>query len=520
MREPRVLLVYPPNQLMDIETPRPDGSLGPLYLAGALREIGIEPDLVDMAVGTEEDTLEDTFFRRVMQPNGLTRIGMSWSRIRELFERGYYDILAINSNFTPQTNMAFKVAKIAKQVNPETLVISGGINARHLASRFFATGNFDLICTTDGEKVIQEIATRFKNGQALAGIPGTIVSHDGKLYPTKAGPILENLDELPFPAYDLLPFTKYEKIASAHGVNITGKLHRYAPIMTSRGCPFQCTYCHVSMGRFDRDPMAGNIDNLRLKSVPRVLQEIEILRGLGVTKLFFEDDSLLAKKKRVAEIFRALRTMGLEIADVNGVNLVHLSKPGPGGKLVPDVEFMELLHSSGFTQIVFPVESGSQRILKKYATDKLDHERLDVVELVKDAVRIGILCPVNMMIGFPHETEEEMMMSVNLAKRLIDAGAPYVTPFIPIPFPGCKLHTDALHCREEGCVGWHIRPDYGTDTFNWKNGVMVNTTVPRERIIEIRDKMWREVNPPEHVAQRLQDSIGAGRWTYNYDDEG
>lgn len=512
MREPKVLFIYPPNQLMDIETPRPDGSLGPLYLAGALRQIGIEPDLVDMAVGTDEDSLESTFYRRVMQSNDLTRIGMSWERIRQLFERGRYDIVAINSNFTPQTRMAFKVAKIAKEVNRDTLVISGGINARHLANRFFATGNFDLICTTDGEKVIQEIVDRFRNGQELAGIPGTIVRSDGKTYPTPAGPILQNLDELPMPAFDLLPFHKYEKIASAHGVNITGKLHRYAPIMTSRGCPFQCDFCHVSMGRFNRDPMSGNIDNLRLKSVPRVLQEIEILRGLGVTKLFFEDDSLLAKKKRVAEVFTALRTMELEIADVNGVNLVHLSKP-EGGKLIPDKDFMELLYGSRFTQIVFPVESGSQRILKKYATDKLDHEKMDVVKLVKVAREIGILCPINMMIGFPDETEAEMIMSVEMAKRLIEVGVPYVTFFIPIPFPGSKLHTDAL------CDG-NIRPDYDTDTFNWKNGVMENTVVPRERIIEIRDWAWRTVNPPEHVAQRLQDSIGAGRWTYNFEEEG
>lgn len=518
MREPKVLFIYPPNQLMNIETARPDGSLGPLYLAGALRQIGIEPELLDMTVGTEEDTLENTFYRGVVQSNNLIKIGMSWERIRSLFERGQYDIVAINSNFTPQTKMAFKVAKIAKEVNPKTLVISGGTNARHLANRFFTTGDFDLICTTDGEQVIQEVVERFRNGQRLPGIPGTKVLSEGKIYPTPAGPILQNLDELPFPAYSLLPFTKYERIASAHGVNIAGKLRRYAPIMTSRGCPFQCEYCHISLERFGRSQISGDVGNLRLKSVKRVLQEIEILRGLGVTKLFFEDDSLLAKMARVKEIFTALLTMGLTIADVNGVNLVHLCKPTVGGKLTPNVEYMQLLYDAGFQQIVFPVESGSQRILKKYATDKLDHERMDVIELVRAAVRIGILCPVNMMIGFPHETEEEMMVSVDMAKRLIDAGAPYVTFFIPIPFPGCKLHTDALRCPD--CRGSHLSPDYDTDIFNWKNGVMVNTTVPIERTIEIRDWAWETVNPPEHVAQRLQDSIGARRWTYNYDNEG
>src|SRR3989338_5155517 len=170
MREPKVLLAYPPNQLMDIETPRPDGSLGPLYLAGALRQIGVEADLVDMTVGTEGDTLENTFNRRVIQSNGLTRICMSWNRIREFLGKKQYDIVALSSIFTPQTRMVFKVAEIAREVNPQTVIISGGVNARNLPQRLFATRNFDLICNTEGEIVIKEIVERFRSNQDLRGI--------------------------------------------------------------------------------------------------------------------------------------------------------------------------------------------------------------------------------------------------------------------------------------------------------------------------------------------------------------
>lgn len=518
MREPKVLLTYPPNQLMDIETPRPDGSLGPLYLAGALRQIGIEPDLVDMAVGTNEDTLETTFFRRVMQSNGLVRIGMSWERIRQLLERGHYDIVAINSNFTPQTRMALKVAEIAKRVNPETLVIAGGVNARILWPRFMNTGHFDLICMTEGEKPIQEIARRFMNGTTYEGIDGTIYFRDGKPQINRAreDTIFIDLDELPIPAWDKLPFQKYERIDAPHGVDLTGTHYRYAPIMTSRGCPFQCSYCHISEERFSRGELSGNIGNLRLKSVKRVIQEVDILRSLGAKKLFIEDDSALAKKPRVKEYFTLIRDYGFTIAGVNGVNLVHTLQKTKSGILEPDLDYLRLFHDSGFRQIVCPVESGSQRILDRYATAKLNLASMDVVKLIRTMHEIGIICPVNMMIGFPHETEEEMMMSVELAKRLIDAGADYVTWFIVIPFPGCQLHSEALICPD--CKGTHLPRDFDPDIFNWKRPVMINTTVPPERIEEIRDWAWRTVNPSEHVAQRLQNSIGAGRWTYNYED--
>jgi len=514
MREPKVLLIYPPNQLMPVETPRTDGSLGPLYLAGALRTIGIEADLVDATLGTDEDRLEDTFYKKVKQKNGLIRIGMSWTRIKQHIAKEQYNIVAIHSNFTPQTKMACRVARIAKEVNPETLVIAGGINARALPHWFFGDHTVDLICTTEGEKVIIEIAKRWMQQEPLNNIPGTMYRKGMAIIsvPAEYDTFCTNLDDLPIPAWDKLPFDKYDATEAPPGVPLVGAGLRYANLMTSRGCPFQCGYCHISTERFGRNPLSGNIGELRKKSVKRVLQEIEILKFLGVKRIFIEDDSLLADKKRIVEMFTLIGSMGLTIADVNGVNLVHFLMREKGtGKLIPDREYMEFLHHAGMRQIVFPVESGSQRILDKYATaklrlyDKTGNSVMDVIALTRLAVRIGIACPVNIMIGFPDETEEEMMQSVELARKLIDAGAPYVTFFIPIPFPGSQLYDIAIR-------GGHLQPDFDPDIMNWKNGVMQNTTVPVERIVEIRDWASETVNPPAHVAKRLQESIGGSRW--------
>lgn len=494
--------MYPPNQLMSVEMPRPDGSLGLLYLAGALREVGIEADVLDVSVGTDEDSLEDTFYRSVLQPNGLIRVGMSWKRLEEHLGRKQYDLVGINANFTAQTNMAFKVAEIAKKVNPKTFVLAGGVNARNLWPRFLKNGNFDMVSLTEAEKTIVKLVY---DGDRNDYVDGTVSFKNGEatVYPVKVTTIHDNLDDLPMPAFDKLPLDKYERIASPHGIDLThGKNSRYAPLMTSRGCPFQCTYCHVSMERFNRG-IAGNIGELRLKSVRRVLEEIDILQSLGVKKIWIEDDSLLAKKSRVQQIFSAITGRGLTIADVNGVNLVHLLTR-IDGKLEPDREFMELLYGAGLQQIVFPIESGSQRILDTYATSKLNLDSMDVVKLMKVAREVGIVAPVNIMIGFPDETETEMQTSIDLAQRLIDVGATYVTFFLPIPFPGSQLYDMAIR---DG----HLSPDFDPDTMNWKNGVLENTTVPRERIIDIRDQAWKKVNPSEYIAKRIQQSIGA-RW--------
>ena len=504
--QPKAVLVYPPNQLMAIEMPRPDGSLGPLYLASALRNAGFEVDLLDASVGSSEDKLIDTFHKRVLLPNNLTRIGMSPDRLREYFAKGGFDIVGISSNFTPQTRMALEVAKIAKEVNPETLVIAGGVNARALSDRFLASRLVDVIVLTEGEKIFVDLVRAWQRNASFDEVGGIRYLRTGLpvTRPVTPDMISNNLDDLPIPAWDLLPFDKYDAINSPHGSIITNQQRRYAPIMTSRGCPFRCTYCHISEER-GADSLAGDIGSLRLKSIDRVMEELKKLLALGVTHLYIEDDSLLAKKARIKDLFHRLTGLGLQISGVNGVNLVHFGIPTSNGRLQPDVEYLEILSGAGFNEIVFPVESGNQRILDKYATAKLHLERLDVIQLVRDAVKTGITCPVNMMIGFPDETKAEMNESVELAKKLIDAGAKYVTFFIPIPFPGSKLYHIAID-------GGHLSPDFDPDMMNWKNAVMKNTAVPPEEVVAFRDWAWETVNTESYKRQRKEKEIGDTRF--------
>ena len=504
---PKVLLVYPPNQLMPIETPRPDGSLGPLYLAGALEDAGFEADILDASVGAVSDDLKNTFYNAVALPNGLIRIGMPVEKIKEFIVRGGYNVVGINSNFTPQTRMALEVAAAVKSIDPDILVIAGGVNARNLAERFLDSGNVDVVCLGEGEKIIVRLVSQWANGGGFDGLSGIMFKQNGAYVKVVVSSLdlITDLDELPLPAWHKLPFNHYDRIASPHGV-IHSDVVRYAPIMTSRGCPFRCLYCHIST---EKEGVSGGIGMLRMKSMERVLQEINILQSLGIKKIYFEDDSLLAKKSRAKIIFKQIMGRDLEIADVNGVNLINFRIKDKNKKWVVDIELMELLKSAGFNQIVFPVESGSQRILDKYATSKLDLSSLDIVELVRAAVKIGVICPINIMIGFPDETEEEMRLSIDLGKKLIDAGAAYCTFFIPIPFPGSKLFEIAI-------TDGYLDKNFDPDIMNWKNAVMKNTAVSPERITELRDAAWREVNTAEHVAMRLKQSIGS-RWRGNED---
>jgi radical SAM superfamily enzyme YgiQ (UPF0313 family) len=493
---------------MDVETPRPDGSLGPLYLAAALEAQGIPTDILDASVGTSEQTLGETFLRVAKQPNGLNRIGMTADDIAAYVSRNDYTDVGIHSNFTPQTNVVFEVARAIKQHSPAVRLHSGGVNARAMRDRFLSTGLFDDICLTEGELIFPQVIRARAAGKPVDSIPGVAYA-PGKLTPVNQSCFPHQIDDLPLPAWDKLPLEKYDAIDSPHGVDVTERrAHRYAPIMTSRGCPFACTYCHISTEKRESS-LTGAIGMRRIHSVERVLAEVDILKNLGVERLFFEDDSLLADKLRVKEIFKRIRDRNLLISNVNGVNLIHFyerSSERPG-KWPIDVEYLEILRDAGFDQIVFPVESGAPRILRMHATNKVIPERMDLVELMSTMTKLGIKAPVNMMLGFPDETEDEIQQSIDLAQRLKDAGAPYITFFIPIPFPGSRLHDIAI---QRG----HLDQNFDPDTMNWKHAVMKNTVVPGPRLEEIRDWANQKVNTESHVRLRLERSVGH-RWRSN-----
>ncbi|MFA5856731.1 MAG: radical SAM protein [Candidatus Pacearchaeota archaeon] len=503
MKNSRVLLIYPPNQLMDIETPRPDGSLGPLYLASSLERNGISTEVLDASVGGKGYSLEDTFYRNIKQENGLTRIGMNFSEIADYVSRNNYNVVGISSNFTPQTNMAINTARAIKESSPNTKIYAGGVNARALNERFLRTGYFDGICLTEGELIFPRLIL-----EGRENTPGIAYIKDNNIItnPVDLSCFPASLDELAMPSWEKLPMDKYSKIASPHGVDVTeSHSKKYAPMMTSRGCVFKCLYCHISSEGKESD--FGNLGKLRTHSIERVINEMDTLKSLGIERIFFEDDTLLAIKPRVKEIFSIAKDKGFSISNVNGVNLINFFKEYSSNKWEIDIDYLNILKQAGFEQVVFPIESGSQRILDKYASGKVKLDRMDLSLLMRTMSDMNIKAPVNLMIGFPDETEEEVKKSIEMGKRMIDSGAPYVTFFIPIPFPGSRLYDMAL-------LNGNLENNFDPDTFNWKRPVMINTNIPRERIEELRDYANEEVNKKEHLKKRLEDSIGY-RWKSN-----
>jgi anaerobic magnesium-protoporphyrin IX monomethyl ester cyclase len=386
VRNPRFLLLYPPLQFAPAEVAKPDGSLSLTYLAGALRVAGYDVAILDCTVGPEGSPLQDSFFNVTPMPSGLRRIGMPIEAIPAV--AASYDVIGLSSIFTPQTTTCLNLIRQIRAAYPEKLIMAGGINARSLRRRFYASG-VDLIAMSEAEETIVRVGRGLEGKEQLSAIPGlAFLDETGEERITQSARVLQDLDELPFPAWDLLPVRQYWKISRPHGGNFTpGKTIRYASLQTSRGCPFHCQYCHISLEQADSPH--GHIGRFRTKSVERVCREFEILKNLGVEHIYLEDDSLFAKKRRAAEIFGLVKGMGFNLLDVNGINICHLHAGQKSGLRV-DTEFIGTLADAGFTFLTLPFESAVQRIIDKYASSKWRVSKVDAKKLIEACANAGI----------------------------------------------------------------------------------------------------------------------------------
>ena len=490
-KKPKFLLIYSPQR----QDPRfgavkPEGSLGLAYLAGALRDNNYEVTILDGCVGNEKHSLRETFYRQTTLPNGMIRAGLSPEEIvAEVVE---FDVIGISAIFTAQTTMVVEILRAITQAYPEKLILLGGINARSQQSLFFDAGA-SIICLSESEWTILEIGERLCQGSRdFSGINGIAWKQTGgqiKRVPTSY--VEQDLDQLPFPAWDMLPLQKYWEIARPHGGGFSRENPvAYAPLMTSRGCPFECDFCHI--GLEGKGSESGNIRKLRLKSHERVMREMAILQSLGVKHFFLEDDSLLGRKRRAMEIFREIIKLKVRLSGVNGINIAHLCSVD-GGKPGIDHALLELMTEAGFDKFMLPVESGSQRIIDTYATGKLNLVRHDIPALIKRTKALGMHIGGNYTFGYPDETLEEMHQTFNLAKAHMDAGLDNANFMIITPFPGTAFYNRVV--RENLFL-----PGVKIDELDWTK-VAIKTLIPKEVLEEMITRGWESVNKPERVSR-------------------
>jgi radical SAM superfamily enzyme YgiQ (UPF0313 family) len=294
-------------------------------------------------------------------------------------------------------------------------VIAGGAHVSAWTDDVIEDLNVDVLAFGEGEETFDEIVTAVSNGGEPVGIKGTAWRVDGG---TEFGPPREpisDLDRLPFPAWDLVRIESYERLPRPGNV----RRNRYMPIFTSRGCPFQCAYCHRTFPK-----------RFRARSAENVLQELTTLaETYGINDIEIHDDAFNLDLTRAKKICKGIieRGLNLSIAFPNGVRSDRL-----------DRELVSLLARAGTTNMGVAVDTASQRLQKRVG-------RLLDIDRVRDAIswakREGITTVGYFMLGFPTETREELEATVRFAE---ESDLLFASFFIVTPYPGTPLWEETV----------------------------------------------------------------------------
>jgi anaerobic magnesium-protoporphyrin IX monomethyl ester cyclase len=368
--------------------------LGVMYLAACLREHG----------NADVRILDIKFSRRPEE------------EIRGQLQAFRPDVVGISA-MTAESFMAHKAAGIARALDPGVPVVMGGPYAASEPDAILADPNVDLAVIGEGEETMLELAEvirsegpGFRRSEVLRRIAGIAFRNEaGELETTPPRPLIQDLDSLPFPAWDLVDLKSYWSIASTSSMGV----RPYFPLFTSRGCPFQCTYCHNIFGK-----------KFRARSAASVLAEIEeIDRRYGVLDFEVFDDVINFDRVRLKEILTGLLARGLHTR----LNLVN----GVRADLL-DEEIILLLKRVGVGEISMGVETASPR-LQKMIKKHLNLEKVD--ENIRIMAGHRMFTRGFFMVGFPTETEEELRATYDFAlqSRLHIAIFSVVTPFKNAP---------------------------------------------------------------------------------------
>jgi anaerobic magnesium-protoporphyrin IX monomethyl ester cyclase len=415
----KILLINPPQTFYaGSEPPAGNLPLGLMYIAAVLQKKGYAVEILDAFMGSD----------CVFQTEGENRtVGMPLEQIKQVIKKCGADIVGIAGPFTCQISNTIQVSNIAKEVNPKSLVVVGGPHVSLLPKEFLDEAySVDVTVIGEGEYTMLEVAEAFEGKRRFSEVLGIAYRESGAVMVNPARPFIENLDELPYPAYELVDMEHY--LNPPKGIGYRSFQSRAISMITSRGCPFNCCFCavHLHMGQ-----------RFRAHSAPYVLDHIQqVVDKYKVKNIFFEDDNLTLSVNRFEEICDGIIQRQIKIGweTPNGVRADCLTR-----------DLLKKMKRSGAKSIFVGVESGNQQILDNVICKSLDLTR--VVEFAKNAHKIGLKTGAFYIIGFPGETKENMQQTVDFAlelKRKYDVG---MHLFAATPSYGTRLYEE---CKAKG----------------------------------------------------------------------
>jgi len=432
----KILLIYPPITSEEIYSKYSKGApclppLGLCYLASYLLDANFNVKIIDCVV--ERMTLDE---------------------LRKQIIDYSPDIVGVSS-----TTVAFfhakQVTSLVKDIDAGIKVILGGTHITACPEDTIKEcKDVDIGVIGEGEETILEIVRKMQRQESWATVKGVIYRENGAVIKSEPRQAIKDLDRIEFPSREMLPDLSLYSHTAYRGKK--GELT--TTLITSRGCPFKCTYCDQSI--FGR--------TWRKHSAHYVYSEMKLLKEkFGVKFITIEDDNFSLYKPRVEDICNKIIDNSLDIKWAISGRVNSL-----------DDRLLRLMKKAGCETIYVGLESGTPRILELIQKNISKEEVNEGIRIIK---RCGLKVVGSFILGIPSETKEEMEQTISYALSLPLDGASF---FIFTPYPNTKLREMAFQ--------------YGKVSTNWKDYSGHPSTLPyiphnmtQEELLDIQAKAYK-----------------------------
>lgn len=385
--------------------------LGLAYIVAILEKNNIEVKVLD-------DYIEDLGHKGILE------------KVKELKP----DIVGITC-LTPSADEVYTLAKEIKDENPEITIVLGNVHASYFAENILKEKIADIIVHFEGEYTFLELVKNLENNKDISKIKGISFLKDSTVINTPPRPFIEDLDELPLPAWHRFPikFYRFPPFVSSE--------KEILPVLASRGCPSKCIHCSAvkTMGK-----------KYRKRNPKKVVDEIEFLiEKYGVKQIVFLDATFGLQKKHGMEICSEIISRNIN----KKIKWACETRPD-----VVDKEILKKMYEAGCRRICYGFESGVQLLLDALEKGFTVEEAKKAAKYTKE---VGIKTIGSIIFGTPGETDNTIKQTINFTKNL---DLDYVKLHMLTPFPGTPFYENLLESGKIRTDTWKKIGSFNPDS--------------------------------------------------------
>lgn len=286
-------------------------------------------------------------------------------------------------------------------------IVLGGPHINDFPKESVGLAGVDAVVKGEGQKPLELLLEAWERGETPRGIPG-VVAHPDDPVPTEDVYFSNNLDDYPMTDLDLIEYDRYYDVMGEGGI--------FTTMVSSRGCPYRCTFCNTPRHRY------------RVMTPGRVCDEIEYFLSKGIKEIYFVDDTFNITNKRVHELCDEILRRNLEVSWTVRFRVKGVDRP-----------LLEKMKAAGCNRIQFGVEQGTEEGLLRLKKDVTAAEIEHAFQLCRE---VGIRTVAYFMIGTPTErTRQDVMDTIDYSIRL---NPDFVMYNILTPFPGTTIYDEGM----------------------------------------------------------------------------